>query len=294
MSALRFGSVNSSRNSSPTPPESIGPQPPLKSNLLLFRKPKKIQSLIQCHLMAVPRVSTLPLPACDGDGEIKAVAPNYTEIIIIRHGETEWNADHRIQGHLDVDLNDVGRQQAAAVAERLAREPKISAVYSSDLKRAFNTAEIIAKRCDVLEVVKDPDLRERHLGDLQGLVFHEASKINPEAHKAFISHRRDQEIPGGGESRDQLHERCTSSLQRIAKKHIGERVVVVSHGGTIRALHRRASSHGQSVGKVTNTSVNVFHLSAEDEWSIKSWGDVSHLEQTGFLESGFGGDRTSG
>lgn len=71
-------------------------------------------------------------------------------------------------------------------------------------------------------------------------------------------------------------------------------MVVVSHGGTIRALRRRASPNGQSFGKVLNTSVNVFHLSDEDEWIIKSWGDVSHLNQTGFLASGFGGDRNSG
>ena len=74
----------------------------------------------------------------------------------------------------------------------------------------------------------------------------------------------------------------------------GERVVAVTHGGVIRALHRRASSHGRSAGKIMNTSVNVFQLSDEDEWSIKVWGDVSHLNQTGFLESGFGGDKSSG
>lgn len=74
----------------------------------------------------------------------------------------------------------------------------------------------------------------------------------------------------------------------------GERVVVVTHGGVIRALHRRASSRGRSAGKIMNTSVNVFQLSDEDEWTIKVWGDVSHLNQTGFLESAFGGDRSSG
>ena len=72
----------------------------------------------------------------------------------------------------------------------------------------------------------------------------------------------------------------------------GERVVVVTHGGVIRALHKRASPHGRA-GKILNTSVNVFHLS-DDEWTIKAWGDVSHLSQAGFLKSGFGGDRVSG
>ncbi|XP_022842129.1 phosphoglycerate mutase-like protein 4 [Olea europaea var. sylvestris] len=220
---------------------------------------------------------TLPQPDCEGGGEIEAVAPDYTEIIVIRHGQTEWNANRRIQGQLDVDLNDVGRKQAAAVAGRLSKEPKISAVYSSDLKRAYDTAEMIANCCGVSDVFKDRNLRERHMGDLHGVVFHEAAKIRPEAHKAFLSRSRDQEIPVGGESLNQLSERCISALERIAKKHRGERVIVVTHGATIEELHRRGSN-GMSTDYVPNTSVNVFHLFEEDKWSIKSWGDVSHLD----------------
>ncbi|CAI9110136.1 OLC1v1010112C3 [Oldenlandia corymbosa var. corymbosa] len=199
-----------------------------------------------------------------------------------------------MQGHMDVELNDEGRKQAIAVAQRMASEPNISAIYSSDLKRAFETAQEIAKFCRGLEVVKDPDLRERHLGDLQGLVLQEAGKSCPKAYKALLSNRRDKEIPGGGESLDQLYERCTSALQRIANNHIGERIVVVTHGGVIRSLHRRARPHGQSAGRITNTSVNVFQLSKEEKWTIKIWNDVSHLNQTGYLKSGFGGDKSSG
>ncbi|KAM7507070.1 hypothetical protein LguiA_017523 [Lonicera macranthoides] len=235
------------------------------------------------------------------NGKPSSDGPAYAEIVVIRHGETEWNADGRVQlgvcrlldflkpmslalapgqlhffsfflqGHLDVELNDVGRQQAAAVT-------------------------------------KDQDLRERHLGDLQGLVYSDAIKIYPEAHLALVSSRADQEIPasilfntsndcfnysGGGESRDQVYQRCTLSLQRIGSKHIGERVVVVTHGGVIRSLHKRATPRGRSAGKILNTSVNVFHLSDGDEWTIEAWGDVSHLDQMGFLKSGFGGDATS-
>ncbi|CAI0553748.1 unnamed protein product [Linum tenue] len=242
--------------------------------------------------------------------------PAYTEIVVVRHGETEWNADKRIQGHVDVDLNEVGRQQAALVADRLSKESKISAVYSSDLKRAFDTAQAIADRCGGIEVIKEPGLRERHLGDLQGLSLSEAAKGSPEAYEAFLSHKTSQDIPvcymsitifgvfltlywivvywkGGGESLDKLYERSTSSFQRIAAKHRGERVVVVSHGGTIRSLHKRACP-SERPAKILNTSVHIFHISDVDEWTIKSWGDVSHLNQTGFLESGFGGDRTSG
>ncbi|XP_062156932.1 phosphoglycerate mutase-like protein 4 [Alnus glutinosa] len=228
------------------------------------------------------------------ESDSSVVNPPYAEIIVVRHGETEWNADGRIQGHLDVELNDAGRQQAAAVADRLSREPNISVVYSSDLKRAFETAQIIATSCGGLEVIKDPDLRERNLGDLQGLVLREATKLSPKAYKAFLNHKTDQEIPGGGESLDQLYERCTSSLERLGRKHKGERVVVVTHGGVIRALYKKACPNGRSGGKVLNTSVNIFLLSDGEKWTIKLWGDTSHLNQTGFLESGFGGDRTSG
>ncbi|KAK8685878.1 hypothetical protein V6N13_124910 [Hibiscus sabdariffa] len=263
--------------------------------------PETINTLVHCYLpkqiFALTRQSTqLANPSHSLsmlDSNSSCMDGSYADIVVVRHGETEWNADGRIQGHLDVELNEAGKQQAVLVADRLSKEPKISAVYSSDLKRALVTAETIAARCGGLEVITDPDLRERNLGDLQGIVFREASKLSPKAHKAFLSCRTDQDIPGGGESLDRLFQRCTSSLQRIGKKHKGERVVVVSHGGVIRSLYQRACPNGKSGGKVLNTSVNIFHLS-DEEWTIKSWGDVSHLQQTGYLKSGFGGDKTSG
>ncbi|GMP45200.1 hypothetical protein CsSME_00013801 [Camellia sinensis var. sinensis] len=181
---------------------------------------------------------------------------DYAEIVVVRHGETAWNAEGRVQGHLDVELNEVGRQQAAAV-------------------------------------IQDPNLRERHLGDLQGFVFHKAAKLRPDAYLASLSARTDQEIPGGGESLDQLFNRCTSSLQSIGMKHTGERVVVVTHGGVIRALHKRAAPTEQLQRKILNASVNLFHLSKQEEWIIKTWGDVNHLNKTGFLEAELGGDSTS-
>ncbi|KAK6924085.1 Histidine phosphatase superfamily, clade-1 [Dillenia turbinata] len=272
-------------------------------------------SLDKCLEPQIWRVSDVA--ECDGvahfgstEVDSTSSSSSYAEIVVIRHGETEWNADGRIQGHLDVDLNDVGRQQAAAVAARLSKEPKVSVVYSSDLKRALETAQTIATICGGLEVIPDPDLRERHLGDLQGLVHRELATACPKAYKAFLSNRTDQEIPGGGESLDQLYERCTSALQRIGDKHRGtntsqkafpslkygkgERVVVVTHGGVIKALYERASPRKRSAGKVLNTSVNTFHLYENEKWAIEAWGDVSHLRETGFLKTGFGGDRNSG
>uniref|UniRef100_A0A5B7AN45 Putative phosphoglycerate mutase-like protein 4 n=1 Tax=Davidia involucrata TaxID=16924 RepID=A0A5B7AN45_DAVIN len=243
--------------------------------------------------MADSNSRVLPQSDCNDDAKVDSVQPDYAEIIVIRHGETEWNATKKFQGQLDVELNEVGRQQAAAVGDRLSRETKVSVVYSSDLKRALATAEIIAHSCGRIEVIKDPDLRERHMGDLQGVVFHDAAKVSPKAYQAFSSRRTDQEIPGGGESLDQFYQRCTSSLQRIGTKHKGERVVVVTHGGVIEALYKRGSPSGRP-GGVLNASFNIFHLFDGDSWTIKTWGDVSHLNQTGFLKSGFGGDRNSG
>ncbi|XP_021714263.1 phosphoglycerate mutase-like protein 4 [Chenopodium quinoa] len=225
-------------------------------------------------------------------GEAGPVNGSCTEIIVVRHGETEWNALGKMQGQTDTDLNEVGRRQAVMVAERLSRDPNISAIYSSDLKRALKTAETIASRCG-LEVVEDKDLRERHIGDLQGLTIIESPKINPVAFEALRSPRNDQEIPGGGESRDQLIRRCTSSMQRIAEKHRGARVVVVTHGAVIDKLYKRAIPGG-TAGRLWNTSINIFQLSEGDKWSIKLWNDKSHLRETEYLESASGGGDASG
>ncbi|XP_010028277.2 phosphoglycerate mutase-like protein 4 [Eucalyptus grandis] len=229
---------------------------------------------------------------CNGDAKSVLTGVDYAEIIVIRHGETDWNADGRYQGTLDVELNEIGRQQATAVGERLSREGKISAIYSSDLKRAFETANLIATACGGLEVIKDPGLRERNLGDLQGLQPHAAASVCPEAYKALQSQKTDQEIPGGGESIDQVYQRCNMCLRNISVKHKGERIVAVTHGSVLRRLHERACPNKQSV-KFLNTSVNIFHLSDGHNWVFESGGDVSHLNQIGYLRTGFGGDRTS-
>ncbi|KAL5063926.1 hypothetical protein RYX36_025663 [Vicia faba] len=202
---------------------------------------------------------------------------DFAEIIVVRHGQTIWNFQGKCQGQLDIELNEVGKQQAAAVADRLSKEPKISAVYSSDLKRALETAETIASRCGGLEVVKDLDLRERHMGSLQGLGFSESEKTNPIGYNILKSRNENQEIPGGGESLDQLYERCKSALLRIGRKHIGERVVVVSHGASIEVLYKWACADGKYAGNIRNASITVFHLYADDKWAVKVWADITHL-----------------
>ena len=140
-----------------------------------------------------------------------------TTLLLIRHGETDWNASGRLQGHTDRPLNEYGRRQAAELAERL-RGDGVGALYSSDLTRARETAEIVASRLG-LPVVLDPDLRERNWGSWEGLTPAERSGVDFE-----------------GETPEEHRERTFRAIGRIAERHPGERVVVVTHGGSMRRI----------------------------------------------------------
>uniref|UniRef100_J3KU98 Uncharacterized protein n=1 Tax=Oryza brachyantha TaxID=4533 RepID=J3KU98_ORYBR len=218
------------------------------------------------------------------------------------------------QGHMDIELNETGKQQAVMselgvasyeylklglvvtwkVARRLANEAKPAAVYSSDLKRAADTAQTIATACNVSYLVLNPALRERHMGDLHGLKFDDAVRSKPDAYKAFTSEDRSQEIPGGGESLDQLSDRCVSYLNTIASKHKGERVIVVTHGASIEELCRHADPTSSVPRRIPNTSICVFHISGTTgHWILERFGDVAHLMEVSFPKTAFGGDGAS-
>ena len=140
-----------------------------------------------------------------------------TELLLVRHGETDWNAEGKLQGHTDRPLNDYGRRQAQALAERIAGE-RIDAVYASDLSRARETAEILAEKFD-LTVVVDPDLREKNWGNWEGLTSDERLHVEFE-----------------GETSQAHRDRTLNAVQRIVDRHPGGRVVVVTHGGSLRRL----------------------------------------------------------
>ncbi|KAI3437382.1 uncharacterized protein J3R85_005363, partial [Psidium guajava] len=215
----------------------------------------------------------------DREAQSVPIRRDLAEIVVVRHGQTDWNVVDRIQGHSDVQLNEVGRQQTSAVANRLSKEGEITAIYSSDLKRAIKTAEAIATACGVVEVIKDPDLREQNTGKLQGLCENEASDVYPHIYKDFHSSRWDLEIPGG-ETKEQVYQRCTTCLQNIGLKHKGQRVIVVTHGTVLRSIYRRAFPKDGLAPKVENGSVSILHLFDKDDWVVKSWSDHSHLNQT--------------
>jgi probable phosphoglycerate mutase len=148
-----------------------------------------------------------------------------TTILLVRHGETDWNLERRVQGHSDRALNETGRAQARKLADALAEEP-IDAVFSSDLLRAHETARIVAERRG-LEVTAIPDLRERHFGTWEGLTDDEIFERFPGAKTGTW---------GDAETREEMAGRVLESLRRIAEAHPGGRVLVVSHGGPLRAV----------------------------------------------------------
>jgi len=163
-----------------------------------------------------------------------------TELLLVRHGETDWNRDRRFQGHADPPLNETGRAQAHALAAELAAEG-IELVYTSDLVRARETAEIIAARFDT-DVLPVRELREIDVGEWEGLTWPEIEARYPEGARSWRERGYGWE---SGESYEQLGERVVAALTQIAADHPEERVLVVGHGGTIRAT--RAFIEGLSV-----------------------------------------------
>jgi 2,3-bisphosphoglycerate-dependent phosphoglycerate mutase len=165
-----------------------------------------------------------------------------TELLLVRHGETDWNRDRRFQGHADPPLNATGREQAEALAAELGGQ-EIDLVYTSDLLRARETAEIIAARVGA-DVVALRELREIHVGNWEGLSWPEIEERYPEGVRRWHEHGSGWE---SGETYEQLGERILGALRQIAAQHPGQRVLVVGHGGTIRAT--RAFIEGVSVAE---------------------------------------------
>lgn len=201
-----------------------------------------------------------------------------TALVFVRHGETAWNAEGRIQGHMDISLNRRGIAQAEAVGKRLASE-KFDAIYSSDLIRAYHTARPAVPDPD-RTIVRDRRLRERHLGVLQGLTGEEAMAGHTAAWKVFKSRNPDLALEGG-ESLGVFSRRVVEFVEDILGKHAGGRILVVTHGGVLDATYRHALGMPLSASRdfpIYNASVNV--VCHDDRgWRIESWGDVSHLPQ---------------
>ena len=201
---------------------------------------------------------------------------NETMLLVVRHGETPWNREKRMQGTTDTQLSDVGREQARALGQRLAGRG-FTALYTSDLTRARDTARAIAEHAG-RDIVTDPRLQERRFGIFEGLTVEEIVARYPEEHARFASRDPDYAVPGG-ESARSFTQRCIGCLSEIAVRHRGTEVVVVTHGLVLDSLYRAA--HGLDHGArrpvpLINASLNVFGYDGA-AWRLEVWGDISHL-----------------
>lgn len=201
-----------------------------------------------------------------------------TRVILVRHGQTEWNDGARFQGHLDSPLTAAGEAQATAIGRRLASE-KIVALYSSDLGRARQTAGLISPSVKLTPQL-DERLRERALGIFQGLTRDEVALRFPEEMRRYYS-RDPHHIVPGGQSVMQHFQFGSSCLEEIALRHRGENVVVVTHGGLVQGMFRHVTGLGFEAPRrfaIRNAAYNVF-LRDEAGWSLETWGDISHYPE---------------
>jgi probable phosphoglycerate mutase len=199
-----------------------------------------------------------------------------TRLCIVRHGETDWNVERRIQGHTDVPLNATGRAQALAMAFNAAHH-RFSAIYSSDLVRATETARYVAERED--EPVRPlPDLRERHYGIFQGLTATEAATRFPAAHARYLARDVDYDFETG-ENMHVFVARILRALDWLIRHHEGQTLLMVSHSGVLDVLYRRATGRPLETPRdfeIPNCGLNWFGVDAHG-LHLERWADRHHL-----------------
>ena len=203
-----------------------------------------------------------------------------TRFCFVRHGETPWNAERRIQGHTDIGLDPEGVQQAALAGRWLANGgPRPLHLYSSDLLRARLTAEPLAAALG-LPIRFVPALRERRYGLFEGLTYDEARARYPDDYAAFEHRQPDYAFPQGGESLRTFFARVTGALQALHAAHPGETVAVVTHGGVLDIINRFVRGNPLELPRdfhIPNTGLN-WVLASSAGWRIESWAETRHLD----------------
>ncbi|WAW05169.1 histidine phosphatase family protein [Oxalobacter formigenes] len=205
-----------------------------------------------------------------------------TDILIIRHGQTAWNKKKRLQGHSDIPLNEEGRLQAVTLAETLQNEP-LDAIFSSDLQRARQTANEIA-RYHQLPVQINKSFRERCYGICEGMMSDEIRAAYPDLYEAWYAADPDLFFPDGErktESPRQFHHRASNALFNVAARHSGKKLAIVTHFGVIETAYRIARNiplGTQCRMPVLNTSINRFRF-IDGKLELLEWGESAHLEE---------------
>jgi probable phosphoglycerate mutase len=200
-----------------------------------------------------------------------------TRLVVIRHGETDWNVGQRIQGQLDIGLNATGRRQAERLAEALAGEA-LAAIYASDLSRAADTARAVAAATGA-PLTLDAALRERAFGVFEGVTFRDIEQRWPDDARRW--RQRDPAFgPGGGERLDAFYARSVGAALRLAAQHPGEAIALVAHGGVLDCLYRaaaRVSLDAPRTWKLGNAAINRL-LHADGGLVLVGWDDSAHLD----------------
>ena len=205
-----------------------------------------------------------------------------TRLYLVRHGQSDGNAEGRFGGHSPTPLSALGLQQAELTAQVLAKE-KINAIYSSDLLRAVQTAEPLAAITD-LPIITTPAFRERKVGVLEGLTFDESKAAHPKDYYALVN-RSVHHIITGGESYRQLLRRATRELHEILHVHQGENIVIFSHTGAIcfltlyllGAISRQTQTTPWLV--TSNCGINRFEIRGRNNIRVHAFNDTRHLQQ---------------
>lgn len=204
-----------------------------------------------------------------------------TRILLIRHGETAWNAVRRLQGHTDIPLNEEGERQAEALAQALSGE-KLNAIISSDLQRARQTAHAVAAQHPRAALHTDPMLRERGYGAFEGLLYTEIADRYPVEFAEWQARDVDAIMPSGGrvaESFRQFYQRCQDGIGYWAGRYPQQSILIVAHGGVLECAYRAArglSIDGPRDFQVKNASINRFHFD-QGALSLEQWGEAAHL-----------------
>ena len=203
-----------------------------------------------------------------------------TQVLAIRHGETDWNVAHRVQGQFDIDLNENGRIQARRLAVAFGGET-LHAIYSSDLLRARVTAQGIADATGLV-VLTHPGLRERGFGHFEGLTFEQIEAQHPEGARRWREREPDF-APVGGEALRAFQARAVGAIAAIAERHRGQRVAIVTHGGVLDALYRAAARialDAPRTWQLGNAAINrVLH--GAHGFTLVGWSDTQHLQADG-------------
>ena len=199
-----------------------------------------------------------------------------TELVLIRHGETDMNRELRFQGQVNVGLNAIGHEQARRLAARMAGE-QADAVYVSDLLRARQTAEPIAGEL-AMSYVTESGLREQHFGRVDGMRVEDIQRDHPDAWAGWLRFEEDFAMPEG-ESTRSFHARVMEAVQRLVAAHRDDTVVVVTHGGVLDMIYRTARSLGLSgprQSEIPNAGFNRIRVRG-DSYEILAWADTRHL-----------------